>query len=420
MTNKIKKTKEILEKQLFVIKPTKKEQEDIKDKTKDFIRKLEKNIKKKKIEADVFVGGSLAKGTLIKKDKYDIDIFVRFDKKYQDNELSKILEKVISEKKAKRIHGSRDYFQIKKGKIIFEIVPSVKISMPEKARNVTDLSYFHVNYVKKQINKNKKLADDIMLAKSFTYSCGCYGAESYIQGFSGYALELLVIYYKGFLNFIKKTAEMKFPLVLDPAKHYKNREETLLEINESKLQSPIVFVDPTFKQRNVLAALSEETFNKFKISCRDFLKNPSSRFFEKQEINEKNFNLIIEAKTNRQKGDIAGSKLRKFHGFISKELEKYFDIKKQEFSYDEKRNTARLYFSLKKKPKLITQGPYATDINNLIRFKKKHPKAIIKKGKAWSIEKNKITFQRFIKEFKIKNKKIIKEMGISGIKLIRN
>ena len=39
-------------------------------------------------------------------------------------------------------------------------------------------------------------------------------------------------------------------------------QEILLELNEAKLQSAMVFVDPTFKERNTLAALSLETLDK--------------------------------------------------------------------------------------------------------------------------------------------------------------
>jgi len=417
----MKNTKKILYEQLLKIKPAEKEQEELKNKTKDFIKKLEKSIKAKKIRADVFVGGSLAKGTIIKKEKYDIDIFVRFSKEYEDKEISGILDRVLGKAglKAKKVHGSRDYFQVKRGKIIFEIIPTIKISKPEQARNVTDLSYFHVNYVKKNIKKRKKLAEDIMLAKSFTHSCGCYGAESYIQGFSGYALELLVIHYKGFLNFVKAVSKADKQIIIDPVRFYKNKQEILLEINESKLQSQIIFVDPTFKQRNALAALSAETFSKFQESCKKFLKNPSARFFEKSEINKKNFNFPLQARTNRQKGDIAGSKLKKFYDFLAKRIEGYFIIKNKEFEYDENKNTGEIYFNLKRKDKLIIEGPPVTSVENLTKFKKKHKKAIIKKGKAWSVEKNKLTEKKFLQDFRKKYKKVIKEMGICEIKIMK-
>ena len=71
--------KEVLEK----IKPPKEDLEIIKKSLREFLEKFEKNLKSLKINADVFIGGSFAKKTVIKKDYYDIDIFFRFDKKYK-------------------------------------------------------------------------------------------------------------------------------------------------------------------------------------------------------------------------------------------------------------------------------------------------------------------------------------------------
>jgi len=407
--------KKILKEQIELIKPEKEISEKINKITKDFCEDLRKKLKRKKIKAEVFVGGSLAKNTLIRKDKYDVDIFVRFDKKYQDKEISRLLEKVLE--KARRIHGSRDYFQKSEGKIIFEIIPVVKIPKPEQARNITDLSYFHVSYITNKIRKNKKLADEIRLAKTFCYSQNCYGAESYIKGFSGYALELLVCYYGSFLKFVKAVRD-KQQVVIDPAKFYKNKQETMLELNESKLQSPIIFVDPTFKERNALAALSLETFNKFKQICNSFLKNPSEKFFEKQnienELKKKYKDLIItEVKTSKQKGDIAGSKLKKFYDFFIRKAEKNFDIKVNGFEYIENKNMGKIYVSLKQKNEIIISGPPVTAVEHLVKFKKKHRKCFIKKGKVYAKEKT-LSFSRFLEN--LKKEKAIKEMGITKIK----
>ncbi len=86
--------------------------------THDISEIMKRGIKKKRVKAEVFVGGSLAKGTLIKKDKYDIDIFIRFK---DDKNASDIVEKILkgARIKADRIHGSRDYFSAKRGRIIF-------------------------------------------------------------------------------------------------------------------------------------------------------------------------------------------------------------------------------------------------------------------------------------------------------------
>ncbi len=123
----------------------------IKNEVNAFLKDIKSILKKDKIKAEIFVGGSYAKQTLMRKDKYDIDIYVRFDKKYEN--ISDLLEKIIKKSKMKfiKIHGSRDYFQIQKDNgLLFEIIPVRKISKPMEAENVTDLSYLHVNYVKKK------------------------------------------------------------------------------------------------------------------------------------------------------------------------------------------------------------------------------------------------------------------------------
>ncbi len=414
----MKDIKKVLKEQISKVRLEEKELARIKEETESFVNEIAKKIKKNKLEAEPFVGGSLAKGTLIKKDKYDIDIFVRFSKKYKDEQLSSMLGSVL--KNAQRIHGSRDYFQVEKNGLIFEIVPTAKINKPEEARNVTDLSYFHVKYIVEKIKENKKLAEEIMLAKAFCYANNCYGAESYINGFSGYALELLISYYNSFVKFLNSVKD-KEKIILDPEKFYKNKNEILLHLNESKLQSPIVFVDPTFKERNALAALSKETFGKFKLAATKFLENPSSEFFEKKDTEKEMKNkykciMVIETSTGRQKGDIAGSKLRRFNEYLKNKLKRDNEIKMCEFEYDEKNNTGKNYFVLKPKKEIIIEGPPITKKENLESFKKKHKSCFIKKEKAYAKEKAK-NIEDVINE--LKKDKAVKEMDISEIKLVK-
>jgi len=170
-----------------------------------FLIKIKKKIKSSKIDAEVFVGGSFAKKTIINKDIHDVDVFIRFSPKYKEIEFSSLIKKILKDfKKISLIHGSRDYYQIKINDSFFiEVVPVLKINNVKQARNITDLSYSHVKYVNKKV-KSKKTLNEIKLAKAFCEAKGFYGAESYIKGFSGYALELLIIHHKTFLNFLKK------------------------------------------------------------------------------------------------------------------------------------------------------------------------------------------------------------------------
>ena len=91
----MKEVNNVLKEQLSIIVPPKEDLDKIEDISKNFQKELANNLKKQKINAQVFLGGSLAKNTLVKKDLYDIDIFVRFDPSYKDKDISKLLGKVL-------------------------------------------------------------------------------------------------------------------------------------------------------------------------------------------------------------------------------------------------------------------------------------------------------------------------------------
>jgi len=413
--------KEILKKEIVLIKPSNEEIDVIETKLKELKESILAKLKKQKIKADIFIGGSYAKETLIRKEKYDIDIFVRFDSKYGDKKISPMLQKLLP-KNTKKIHGSRDYFALREKNTEFEIIPVIKIKKPEEAKNITDLSFFHVNYVRNKIQKNKKLADEIKLAKAFVHFQDCYGAESYINGFSGYALELLIIHYKSFVNFLKNIAKSnKEKIIIDTEKFYRNKETILREVNEAKLSSPIILIDPTFKERNAVAALSQETFSRFKIASINFLKKPSLEFFKKKDIisildkKYKNKLIKINLATEKQAGDIAGTKLKKFYTFFLTKVERYFEIKEKYFEYDEKANIGKLYLVLNPKKEIIFRGPPIEMKDRLQEFKKEHKQVIIKAGKSYAKEKNNLNFDKFLGEFLNKEEKILREMGISGV-----
>src|SRR3989344_4684657 len=171
--------------------------------SKEFISEIGKEIKRLKVDADVFVGGSFAKGTLLKSGNYDVDIFVRFDSKYES--LSEMLEKIVVPvvkklgMKLEKVHGSRDYFRV------------------------------------------------------------------LIENTTGYFVELLILKYKSFVKMLRELVKVTSGkrIVIDLAKHYSNPKEVFIQLNESKIHSPVILIDPTYKERNALAALSQETFAKF-------------------------------------------------------------------------------------------------------------------------------------------------------------
>ena len=447
--------KKFLEKIDF--KPGEKDMSYLKIKSEEICEKIKNTLKKRKIDADVFIGGSFAKGTMERKEEYDLDIFIRFDWEYQNlsDELEKILKFAffksgIQTKKSlhvtsgllgaqdakstlrhldiKKMHGSRDYFRINENKRFnFEIIPVTRIKNPKEARNVTDASYFHVNYVRRKMKTKKDIARQIRIAKSFFRASGGYGAESYIGGISGYGVECLIIYFKSFEKMAKWMINVKEREVIDMEKKYKKKRDVLFELNESKINCPIVLVDPTFKERNVLAALTKETFAKIQEKLKEFLRNPKEESFIEKKLDEKDILRTAEKKraellkveifTDKQEGDIAGSKLKKFSKFLEGEISRYFDVLSYNFNYNFG-NSAKAYYILKSKKELLLVGPPKNIEKGAKAFKKKYKNVFEKKGRLYTKEKINFSAKEFLIKWKVDNTERIKEMYIKNLNLL--
>ncbi len=425
------KVNQVLKEALEKVNPSKKELNSIDKFLNEFLAEFKKELKKKKTEADVFVGGSFAKKTMIKKGQYDIDVFVRFDEKYKGSDISKLALNPLKEtewgKKIILIHGSRDYFKINVSSDFFiEIIPVMKVKNPKQAENITDLSYFHVNYIRKKF-KTEKMLEQVRLAKAFCHANKCYGAESYINGFSGYALELLVLHYKSFLGFVRGISKIKGKELIDIEKLYKNKYEIAMNMNSAKMASPIVLIDPTYKERNALAALSQKTFEEFQKACKIFLNSPSEKSFEvsktnlgemKKQAAKRGAELIlISAETDKQEGDVAGSKLIKFYNHLGSEIEKTYTISNRGFDYLGKKE-AEFFFVVKKKREIILAGPKCRDKENVKIFKKHHKTTFVKKERIYAREKIEKNIKEFIKGWKSLNSSKMKAMHITALDVI--
>ncbi len=359
--------KNILEK----IKPTKEEERKVRDVTEEIIKKL------KQLNLNPILGGSGAKGTWLK-GNHDLDIFVKFKK---PKNISKILEQKLKKKfKIEKLHGSRDYFRIQKKKFTLEIIPILDIRKASQAQNITDVSPLHIKWV----NKHKKYIDDIRLAKAFVISQNLYGAESYIKGFSGYVLEILTIHYKGFNNLVKNVAKWKSKVIIDTEKQLK---DPLKELNISKIQSPLILVDPVDKARNAAAVLSVENFEKFKKTCKAYIKKPSEKFFVEKPVKIPKEAVIIKFKTPKGKRDIVGAKLLKKINFLVMKLNKEgFKVKISGWSWD------KYWFKAKYKelPELKEiQGPPLFIEEHVKKFKKAHKNTYIRSKRLYTKVKRK-------------------------------
>jgi len=409
--------------------PNKETIEFISEEVKDFKLKTQKRIDRLGLDVEIFVGGSFAKKTVVKKGSYDVDIFLRFGRSYENKDLSKLTKKILRwTRGVSKIHGSRDYFKIKICPWFYlEIVPVIKVKDPKNSKNITDLSASHVKFLNKKV-KSQKILNDIKIAKAFCHETRTYGAESYVNGFSGYSIELLIYHYKSFEKFLRELSKKRnSKLIIDTEKLYKKPKDILIEMNGSKLLSPIVLIDPTFKDRNVTAALSEETLLRFKLAAKKFLKNPSTKNFFSEKIdldkikidakkNKEEF-ILIKTRTKKQEGDIAGTKLLKFHRHLINEIKKYFTVIDAGFKYMDNRE-GKSYFVVKRKSEIISSGPLNSNSKNAKKFKEAHKKTYTKNGRLYS--KRKLTFnvREFFIVWKKENKRKIKEMYISKIRIL--
>lgn len=360
------------------IKPSEKEQKKVENLTQAFIKRLDHQL----VAAHATIGGSFAKNTWLKND-YDIDIFVLFNRRYDPEIISDLLRKKLRNAflwkslffGIKRIPASRNYYQMNIDNYKFEIVPVLDIKVPEDAKNIMDASPLHVAWVNNHIQKNKNLSNEIRLTKEFCKACNCYGAESYIKGFSGYVLEILTIYYGSFEELLKHAISWKTQQVIDT----KNRK--VVRLNESKL-SPLIVIDPLQKERNACAALSLEKFELFKETCKKYLKfiKPRSidtekvynEFFVKKLKIPNNVTLLI-VKPKKGRDDVVGTKLLKAFEFLKSNLNE-FELKEAGWDWNKKENKAYFWFSPKKGN--ISEyekhfGPPITEKEHIEKFKEK-------------------------------------------------
>ena len=418
----------------------------LKEHVKIFSKKIERPLKKINSKISIFLGGSLAKGTVIrKKERYDVDLFIIFPEEFKEKsqQISEILEKALKKtgEKYQRLNGSRDYFQIKHENLILELVPIIEIKKSEDAKNITDISPLHVKYLLKKIKTNPKLPEEIILTKTFSYAQGVYGAESYISGFSGYSIEILTSYFDSFKKLIDFFSEIKLEkknkeknkIVIDPEKYYKNKNEILTNINESKLVSPLILIDPVDKTRNVSAALSFEKFKKFIDVCKKFKKKPNKDYFMLKEKSEQNLKdrvkkvksgaklIKIRVETKKNKLDVAGAKINKFFNFLLRDLEKKgFKILQKENLFNEETLISNIYIILKNPEKSqIVPGPIIKCDEKFIReFKKKYKKTFIKNKRYFAKTQNEFSnFEDFFKSFRKKNATFLNLMSIKSLVL---
>ncbi len=421
---------DVLRKTLNNIKPS----GDMQKAAATVVEGLRQPARKAGLDVEFMIGGSVAKGTDLEGDA-DVDVFARFSpKKHAGDDLSELLARILP-KDAERVHGSRDYFQFRrklatekgtgegaKGKrtsavdVLFEVVPVLRITDPTQAKNVTDMSPLHVGYVLAAIAKRPGLADEIRLAKRFCKAAKCYGAESYINGFSGHVIDLLILKHGSFQELLAAAAKWKGQVVIDLS----GRKDALLAIDKSKRQGPLVLVDPVQPGRNAAAALSQEKLDLFREAAKAWLKRPEQAFFDvvvsseqtvtgwfewerkKNRFGAKPRLFLIRTDAADGKDDIVATKLKMAHEYLLRQAAlQGFEPLGQGWEYDRKKRSGLHWLVFADETLPATRefdGPPLRATKDVTAFRKKHRDAREKDGRLVATVQRKFrTPEEFLK-----------------------
>lgn len=203
----------------------------------------------KDIYHDVILCGSIAKGTAVKGTS-DVDWFIRFEEKLTEMKIRRHIEllaaKLINRGfgECKLVNGTYTYIRTVYKGIEFNIVPCRYIEDVKYRVGITDITPFHVQFIKTKLSDEQKT--DVVKLKVLLKEHGIYGAADNIKGFSGYVCEVLVYKYGSFGNVIFAYANIK-----------DKTRDAMLEIR-----------DPIDSTRFLDAAISMKNFGKFIQICR--------------------------------------------------------------------------------------------------------------------------------------------------------
>jgi tRNA nucleotidyltransferase (CCA-adding enzyme) len=265
--------------------------------------------------------------------------------------------------------GTRKYFKGLFNGIKVEIVPVLRFSDINLVENSIDLSTLHSNYINSSLSNSQK--KDVIILKAFCKANNCYGSETYMHGFSGYSLEVLIKEFGSFAALMEAVNSWKPPILIGKT--------------SNKNIYPIFLSDPTNIKRNICASVNEENLSKFVLAMKRFYLSPSFDFFIKKsiktnvlkEVKERGTKLFIFNTKIIEPRDVFLSKYVKNLDKLIKEL-KAEDIEIYSFDVDFNEKSAILFLQVKNVPKTKTKIVYgpevfsATDIiKNFINVHKK-------------------------------------------------
>ncbi len=273
--------------------------------TLESIKKRLENIKKEyNLKFDVFLGGSMAKGTDIKGS--DLDIFLLFPENFNPLEILKFLKREFVE--GKEEYSEHPYLILDYDRFSVDIVPAYKMDPGNPLVTSVDRTPLHVEFVKNNFSENMK--DESRILKQFLKGIGIYGAESSVQGFSGYVSELLIYQYGSFDNVIANVSKWKIPYAVTG------------KVDDFK-DANLVILDPVDSARNAGANVSKENLATFILASKTFSWENYKNFFfpETYSFDMPKYGYAISIPCKRCNDEILIPNLRRASAIIKSELE---------------------------------------------------------------------------------------------------
>jgi tRNA nucleotidyltransferase (CCA-adding enzyme) len=373
------------------IRPKESEKNELQTLAQRIIDRIDAIGQQKRLQISGKLVGSSARGTWLSGER-DLDIFIMFPPDVGKEELKEkglyVARKVAEEaEKWEERYAEHPYINAVFSGFEVDLVPAFSVMSASEIKSAVDRTPFHNAYIESRI---KGLEDEVLLLKQFMKGIDVYGSELRTQGFSGYLVELLVIYYGSFQHVLEAACSWKYGTTI-------NLEDGAGAVHRHHL----IVVDPTDPARNVAAALSLDNMCIFIDKAEEFLREPSETFFKEQTpapLNDSDFRdmlvsrgtslIAIEFKAPQVVEDVLFPQLHKMERSVTEMLERYdFRIYNTGVWADEK---AVVLFELEGSslPRLkkhtgpkVWSGAHARDFKSKYKKMKKFSNVYIKNGR---------------------------------------
>ena len=265
------------------LRPTSEEIDAVNETTEKVINFINELCEKEGIDAKANAVGSVAKNTWLR-GKSDIDIFISFP---IDTDMDYLKEKGLDiayktndalDGNPSEHYASHPYLTCDIDGFEVDIVPCYAIGEGQSIISAVDRTILHTKYIQRHLRKEQE--DEVLLLKKFMDAVGTYGSEFKTGGFAGYLCELLILKYGTFEATLRTAQNWKRHTVID-------LEDFGTAGNPLFKNDPLVFIDPTDKNRNVGAALRMERYVDFIVASRNFLGIADDNDLNEEEKQEK-------------------------------------------------------------------------------------------------------------------------------------